>query len=158
MDPYPEETEAMMRAFYETLNEKAKRRYAAVEAHKLGRGGIRYMAQLLGCARSTIYTGLRDLAALPHEPELAERIRRPGGGRHRYEQLYPEIDRAFLDVLAAHTAGDPMNEQVRWTNLTRQEIARLLAEQHGIVVSETVVRQLLRKHHYRRRKAQKNKP
>ncbi|MBA3532899.1 MAG: ISAzo13 family transposase, partial [Ardenticatenales bacterium] len=103
-------------------------------------------------------TGLRDLAALPHEPDLTGRIRRPGGGRYRYEQHYPEIDRAFLAVLAVHTAGDPMNEQVRWTNLTCAQIGRLLAEQQGIVVSETVVRQLLRKHHYRRRKAQKNKP
>ncbi len=47
-----------------------------------------------------------------------------------------------------------MDEQVKWTNLNRQEIAQLLKGE-GIVVSVTVVDQLLEKYSYRKRKAQK---
>jgi hypothetical protein len=47
-----------------------------------------------------------------------------------------------------------MDETVKWTNLTRPEIAELL-KQEGITVSVTGVDQLLARHHYRKRKAQK---
>lgn len=58
------------------------------------------------------------------------------------------LDEAFLSVIAQHTAGSPMDETVKWTNLTRQEIAQFL-QAEGIEVSVTVVDQLLAKHHYR---------
>jgi len=51
-----------------------------------------------------------------------------------------------------------MDEQVRWTNLSRTEIKQRLAQQHQIQVSETVIKRLLRKHNFRRRQAQKNEP
>lgn len=47
-----------------------------------------------------------------------------------------------------------LDEQVKWTNLNRQEIAELLKTE-GIGVSVTVVDQLLEKYNYRKRKAQK---
>jgi hypothetical protein len=40
---YSEEIESEMLKFYQSLNEKDKRRYAAIEAKKLGHGGIKYM-------------------------------------------------------------------------------------------------------------------
>lgn len=49
-----------------------------------------------------------------------------------------------------------MHDTVRWTNLTRTEIAERLAAA-GTPVSVTVVKQLLRQHHYVKRKAQKAK-
>ena len=52
------------------------------------------------------------------------------------------------------TAGDPMRPDVKWTNLTLDQIAERLAEA-GTPVSVTVVKQLLRKHHYIKRKARK---
>lgn len=48
-----------------------------------------------------------------------------------------------------------MDEKVRWTNLKPWQIARLLEKEYDIQVSLNVVRQLLKKHDYRRRKAQK---
>lgn len=50
-----------------------------------------------------------------------------------------------------------MREGVRWTNLRPKEIAVRLQEKHGVKVSKFVIRKLLRKHGYRRRKAQKKK-
>lgn len=45
-----------------------------------------------------------------------------------------------------------MDEEVKWTNLTRPHIADLLA-QEGVPVSIPVVQQLLEKHHFRKRRA-----
>jgi uncharacterized protein (DUF2384 family) len=50
-----------------------------------------------------------------------------------------------------------MNAAVKWTNLTRQEIAGYLATDHGIAISVTVVKQLLQAHDFVRRKAQKRR-
>ena len=111
----------------------------------------------MGCHRTTITEGIKELQALPDDSAYDPRIRRPGGGRKGYEEMYPDIDVKFLNVLQDYTAGDPTDEQVRWTNLTLREIATCLAEAHNIHVSVTVIQKLLKKHNYRRRKAQKNR-
>ena len=58
-------------------------------------------------------------------------------------------------MLRDDTAGDPMRDDVRGTNLTLAEIAQRLKDA-GTPVSVTVVKQLLRKHRYVQRKAQKS--
>jgi hypothetical protein len=95
---------------------------------------------------------------LPSDSQPEDRVRQAGGGRKGIEVTYPDIDEKFLAVLKDHTAGDPMDETVRWTNLTHPEIAKKLTEEHQIQVSQPIIGQLLKKHHYRRRKAQKNEP
>jgi hypothetical protein len=70
--------------------------------------------------------------------------------------IAPALEANFHKVLEDHTAGDPMRADVKWTNLSRRQIAKKLAEL-GTPVSRDVVSQLLRKHKYRRRKAQKKK-
>ena len=59
-------------------------------------------------------------------------------------------------MLRDHTAGDPMRQEVRWTDLTYEQIAEHLAEA-GTKVSVPVVKQLLRKHGYVTRKARKSR-
>jgi hypothetical protein len=152
MQPYPAAVEQQMKRFYQSLSEKDRRRYAAVEALKLGRGGVSYISQLLGCDDEAMQLGkqeLQDQARLNQK-----RIRRPGGGRKSAFETHPNLDQVFLKVIAQHTAGSPMSDQIKWTNLTRQEIAQLM-QTEGISISVTVVDQLLVKHHYRQRKAQK---
>jgi len=61
MQEYSEEIENLMYRNYAGLSEKDKRRYAAVEAAKLGHGGISYIAELFGCCRQTISSGLEEL-------------------------------------------------------------------------------------------------
>jgi Rhodopirellula transposase DDE domain len=68
----------------------------------------------------------------------------------------PAIEANFLKVLEDHTAGDPMRLEVKWTNLSRRQIAARISGL-GTPVSRHVVSQLLRKHRYRRRKASKKK-
>lgn len=40
--------ETRMQQFFPTLSEKDQRRYAAVEAERLGHGGIEYISDVLG--------------------------------------------------------------------------------------------------------------
>jgi len=61
MQAYTEEIENLMCTHYLNLSEKDKRHYAAIEAAKLGRGGITYIAELFECDRQTITTGLEEL-------------------------------------------------------------------------------------------------
>lgn len=147
--------EEEIRKFYNMLNEKNQRLFAAVEAIKIGHGGISYIAQIVGCTRKTVARGIRELLASTVADPLDNRIRRVGGGRNPYDVTHKDINEQFLDVLKNYTAGDPMNENIKWTNLTPKEIAEKLEAQHGVCVSEIVIRQLLGKHDYRRRKAQK---
>jgi len=57
-------------------------------------------------------------------------------------------------VLRDHTAGDPMRPEVKWTDLTRREICAWLAKR-GTPASRRVVKHLLKKHGYVKRKARK---
>ncbi len=166
MERYPSQVEETMRCFYAGLNEKDRRLYAGIEALKYGRGGRAYIAEVLGCSRNTVSKGAREVSGLSSRTVdeqirgetagTAPRVRKPGGGRRPYEQTWgPWLDEQFLEVLRHHTAGDPMDEKVRWTNLTLGEIVAALREDHHIQLSQWVVRKLLKKHGYRRRKAQK---
>lgn len=75
--PYSEETEQRMRDFYDSLNEKDRRRYAGLEADKLGHGGISYISEILGCDRKTVSKGIEELL---DPPDLdASRVRKKGG-------------------------------------------------------------------------------
>jgi hypothetical protein len=58
---YNEEIESKMQIFYESLSEKDRRRYAAVETLKLPYGGKTYICEVLGCDDKTIQRGLQDL-------------------------------------------------------------------------------------------------
>ena len=62
---YSAEIEHSMRMFHASLSEKDRRRYAAIEAAKLGHGGIEYLATLLGCDPKTIRQGQHDLEHTP---------------------------------------------------------------------------------------------
>jgi hypothetical protein len=74
--PYSAAVELTMLTFFGSLREKDRRRYAAVEAAKLGPGGVPYIAQLLGIDPHTIRRGQADLKDLPDVPP--ERVRKKG--------------------------------------------------------------------------------
>ena len=72
--------EQRLRDFAQTLSEKDRRRFAAIEASQRGDGGMVYLASVLGCSTKTIERGLKALDQLPNDP-AAGRVRRPGAGR-----------------------------------------------------------------------------
>jgi len=61
MNSYAPELEAKMKRLFDSLRESDRRRYAAIEALKLGHGGIEYIARVLDCDPKTIRAGLADL-------------------------------------------------------------------------------------------------
>ena len=73
---YNASVERTMRKFFNSLSEKDRRRYAAVEVAKLGHGGLEYIAQLLNCDPKSIRQGVNDLEQ-PQDPAM-ERIRKKG--------------------------------------------------------------------------------
>jgi hypothetical protein len=82
------------------------------------------------------------LEQLPNNPEYDPAIRKAGAGRKGYEEHHPNIDEQFLDVLKDHTAGDPMDEKVVWTDLTPDEISKFLEQKHQVKVSKTIIKKL----------------
>jgi hypothetical protein len=80
MEGYSYRVEVQMTNFYQSLSEKDRRRYAAVEAGKLGHGGVAYVAELFGCDPDTIRRGLADVEQLPDDPADG-RVRKKGGAK-----------------------------------------------------------------------------
>ena len=78
MDAYGRTVCRHMKEFYDSLSEKDRRRYAAVEAEKLGQGGVDYIASVLDCDPKTIRQGRCDVEQLPRD-EAAGRTRKKGG-------------------------------------------------------------------------------
>ena len=64
MKKYSAKIESDMKNVFNRLNEKDKRRYAAVEVNKLGHGGKKYISELLGITPKTISKGQLELEEL----------------------------------------------------------------------------------------------
>lgn len=79
IDTYSKAMEGRMRSFYRTLSEKDRRRYAAIEADKLGHGGIDYISHLFEIDPKTIRRGLDDLNDGEALSDVGQRKKRADG-------------------------------------------------------------------------------
>ena len=77
MEAFSPTVERMMKRLYESLRENDRRRYAAIEAAKLGHGGVEYVARVLGCDPKTIRQGVAELEATDELDR--QRVRKKGG-------------------------------------------------------------------------------
>lgn len=84
MNKYTPEIEAQMLTFFNTLSEKDKRHFAALESRKLGHGGQVYIAEILKTSVTTIQRGLKEIDSQNLPPK--DRTRRVGGGRKPYDE------------------------------------------------------------------------
>ena len=125
------------------FDERLRRRWAAVEARALGRGGIACVATATGMSRTTIHAGLKELAAneAAGAPGDSERLRRPGAGRKRLTSHDPKLVQALERLVDPVTRGDPMGP-LRWTCSSAARLARELSAA-GHPVSERTVNRLL---------------
>jgi hypothetical protein len=151
---YDKELELKMQRLFVTLSEKDRRRYAAVEAAKLGHGGLDYISRLFDIDPKTVRRGARELEQT--DDPAGQRVRQAGGGRKSATEHDPRLEDNFLRLLAEFTAGDPMREGVLWTNLSRRDISRRLREM-GTPASRHTVRKLMKKHRLGQRKVRKKK-
>jgi Rhodopirellula transposase DDE domain len=122
------------------LDEQSRRRFVALEAHALGRGGVSLMARISGLARSTIYHGLSDI----HDKVSAPpgRLRKEGGGRKKKAIQDPTLVVDLKSLVEPVTRGDPM-QPLLWTSRSLRNLAKELAKK-GHEVCPTVVGNLLR--------------
>jgi transposase len=121
------------------LDERGRRRWAAVEARALGHGGITTVAAAIGISDRTIRTGLKELQS--SEPLSADRQRRVGAGRKSYLVEQPGLVAALDRLIDPTTRGSPMSP-LRWTCKSTRVLATALIAQ-GFTVSASRVRQLL---------------
>lgn len=73
---YAKKVEQKMCWLHGTLSEKDRRRYAGIEADKLGHGGIEYISGLFGIDPKTVRKGLTELEL--GEDKAGERVRKKG--------------------------------------------------------------------------------
>lgn len=139
LDP---EAEQQLKATYETLDEKQRRRYAASVSLTLPHGGCRYLSELLGCSESTLTRGRSELKTIQLQGDPAEgRVRQKGAGRPKKEIAHPEVLGELQGMLQQRTAGDPKDETVHWTHLRIADITRKLSET-CVSISWPVVKRL----------------
>ena len=70
------------------LDERSRRRWAAVESLAIGYAGDALVSSATGLVRKTIRKGRREMA---QDEAPTDRIRRPGAGRPRLEQSQPPV-------------------------------------------------------------------
>jgi hypothetical protein len=85
-EPHPLKADhRRMNLFLSRLDEQRRRWYAALEAEKLGHGGVEAMAKITGLNVNTISRGRKELNNdLQDRP--SQRVRREGGGRKTVEK------------------------------------------------------------------------
>lgn len=150
---YSNEVEAAMMVFYSNLNERDRRHFSAISTLQLPHGGKKYISSIFNIDMRTIYEGKTEIE---NDEVETNGIRKKGGGRKPLEKIVPDIDKVFIKVLKDHTAGDPMNKKIIYTDLTKKEIS-LKMESAGIKVSKKFISKLLKKHGYVKRKILKKK-
>ncbi len=123
----------------ESLDERGRRRWAAIEARSLGRGGIAAVAEAIGMSDRTIRTGIKELESGDSVPP--GRQRRQGAGRQSRKDEQPSLVAALEKMISPTTRGEPTNP-LRWTCKSTRTLAVELQGQ-GFEVSPSTVRVLL---------------
>ena len=110
---YDEPHEEFMRIYARSLPEDHRRRYVALEALKIGVGGIASVARVSGISRRAIYTGIRELEAMgdddrdqPHRLSGgAKRIRRRWGRCLKASARQARLEETVEEILKARSAA-----------------------------------------------------
>jgi transposase len=122
------------------LDERGRRRWAAIEARSLGRGGIAAVAAATTMSDRTIRRGIRELERA--ERLAPDRQRSDGGGRKRRSTVQPQLIVALDRLVDPVTRGDPMSP-LRYTCKSTNTLAAELRRQ-GFEVSPSTVGRMLK--------------
>lgn len=151
--------EQMLTSFYSNaanlnLNERQSRLIAAKFAIGYGHGGIVKVAKASGLSRKTIEKGVRELGEDASSQIPEGRCRRPGGGRKKKKETYPEFTEALQHILDGNTYGDP-DRVLFHTSISTYKAAAILSSEYGINVSEDTVSRLMEELGYSKQQNQK---
>jgi transposase len=122
------------------LDERGRRRWAAIEARSLGRGGVAAVAEATGISDRTVRTGIKELDSSGHLPP--DRQRKLGGGRKSCKTQQPDLVKSLNQIIDPICRGEPTSP-LRWTCKSTRTLAKELQGQ-GFEVGPSTVRRLLR--------------
>lgn len=106
-----------------TLNEQSCRRWVAIEAKVLGRGGVSLVARATGVSRNTIAKGLSELKIKPAID--GKRLRKEGGGRKRCTVNDKTLEQDLERLVEPTSRGDPespLRYTIKSTRVLEQEL------------------------------------
>jgi transposase len=126
-------------ALYAGMGEAMRRRWAAVDARALGRGGATRVAEATGLSLPTIRRGLHELDS--GVPLRAARQREAGAGRPSRAIEDPKLLSGLDALVDPVTRGDP-SCPLRWTCKSTVQLAQEL-QARGHAVSHQTVGRLL---------------
>lgn len=125
------------------LDERGRRRWAAMEARSLGWGGVAAVALATGLSDRTVRNGILEI----DQPDvLGTRQRKSGAGRKSREVEQPGILDALDALVEPNSRGDPMSP-LRWTCKSTRMLALELNSQ-GFAISSVKVGALLKAQNY----------
>lgn len=121
------------------LNEIQWRHFLALEALRIGQGGINQVMEATGVSWQTIKNGIEEIEGgnLYHP---GSRIRKVGGGRKKLSFLTPELP--ALVEKTADPKGNPMST-IRWTTYSMEHIANAV-KNFGHTISPMSVYRILK--------------
>ena len=134
-----EVTKVRIEKMFPTLDERALRRYLAIEAQGIGKGGITAVSKLTGVSRTTITKGINELSIETDEKMV--RIRKSGGGRKKAVDKHKNLSEELEKLLENSTVGNPANP-LKWTAKSLRKLSSIL-EGKGYEVSHKTVGEIL---------------
>jgi predicted transcriptional regulator/phosphoribosylformylglycinamidine (FGAM) synthase PurS component len=148
---FDETSEKTFLKFYDSLREKESRRFAgSLYQHSKN---MAYICGLLNISEKTVRKGLKELG---EDTLLAPGRQRVKGGGRKAKYNNTELNIAFNEAIVPYTAGDPMQPDIIWTNLSHVEISVLLKSK-GFDISKNTVKKVLKHNGFKKRKIQKRK-
>lgn len=124
------------------LNERQRRLYVALEASRIGHGGISKVSKLTGISRVTIRKGIIELNSKSKLP--SNKIRRKGGGRKKSEDKMKGLENKLLEIVENDTAGNPTDDDKKWVRKSLKYIRKEL-NKYGYSISEPTISRVLKK-------------
>jgi len=122
------------------LDEQQRRWYAALEAHRMGHGGLVTICRITGLTEPTVRRGKEELDQdLQGRP--VNRIRLPGAGRQKTETTQPEIEQVLSKLIEDEVAGDPQSSK-RWIRKSLSKLKGGLLKK-GYLLGRDTIRRLL---------------
>ena len=143
-EPFLDEIAVIYAEVRAVLDERQRRLVLGAAARRLGRGGIKRVAAVVGVDPETVSRGVREVAA---GPVVDGRVRVVGAGRPSVTAALPGVGEALEALVEPVTRGDP-ESPLRWTNKSTQRLADELTGR-GFAVAPRTVAKLLRRCGYR---------
>ena len=140
--------------YIQQLDERQRRLYCATRAINIGKHGVAAVCASIRISRNTTYRGIHELKSKATLPKKT--VRASGSDRKSILEKHPEYLSLFDEIVQNHMAGLPQDDSVRWLDISIAQIIQLFKE-HAIVISEHIVRKMIKLRGFKKRSFHKTK-